>query len=310
MTICQHCGVEIHSEDEHEDEGLSAEDLQRAIEEAEAERDSDAAVDDDSMAYEDALHGDVASDLMPYQPGIETDPIVIAEAEALAVEIEAAFRIATIDQAPAWVEEQRRGFVNVNRYVTRQPGEHNFFRAFVDSDLPGEDIAVSVLLDYSGSMESHVKRLAQAGYACKRACDLLNIPCTVVLWDSDATVLWDATETAENVPTIEDAGSTDPTIALADLDNQRYEKSKHVVLIMTDGSWSQAWEGGYKRGQDVAAKRHLAAHKEEGRVIIGFGYGGESLARGLLKKGCDQAYAIRDLLDIPKQLEQTLIDLA
>jgi len=182
----------------------------------------------------------------------------------------------------------------------RAPGDTEFFRQWTEDDAPGFDIAVSLLLDYSGSMGSYTAKLAQAGYACKLACQKLDIPCTVVLWDTDARTLWDARETADNMPTIECVGGTNPSIALTDLDNQRMDRSKHLVLIMTDGQWQGDWSHG---------KRTLAWYKDPGRKLIGFGYGSDYLSKGLIGKGCDEAFAIDDLLDIPGRLEDALLDM-
>ena len=81
----------------------------------------------------------------------------------------------------------------------------------------------------------------------------------MVLWDTSARTLWDAAEKAEDLPIIVARGGTDPSVALADLDNHVQGKSKHIVLIMTDDAW----------GSDAPT---LAAFKQEGRTIIGLGY--------------------------------------
>ena len=205
-----------------------------------------------------------------------------------------------MDRAPAWVEQQRRGVLNVGRYMTRAPGDSEFFRQWTEDDQPGFNIAVSVLLDYSGSMAGNVTKLAQAGYACKLACQKLEIPCTVVLWDTDALTLWDANETAEFLPTIVANGGTVPDVALGDLDNQRCDREKHLVLIMTDGQWQGRWaEGGGGT---------LAWYKDGGRRFAGFGYG-RGLAQSLLAKGCDEAFQIDDLMAIPAFLEEALLEM-
>ena len=114
-------------------------------------------------------------------------------------------------------------------------------------------------------MSSHTTQLAQAGYACKLACQKLEIPCTVVLWDTEALTLWDANEPPRSMPTIVANGGTVPDMALGDLDNQRCDRSKHLVLIMTDGQWQGRWSGG--------GGGTLAWYKDDGRTIIGFGFG-------------------------------------
>ena len=289
-----------------DDEELTDDLLQEAIEEAEAERDADPTLDSDIQALHEALNTQT-SDLLPYTAGISTDAEAQAAAENLAQDIEQAFQENTIEKAPGWVEGQRRGFVNVLRYETRRPGDVEFFRAYTDTEAPGHNIAVSVLLDYSASMGGSVKGLAQTGYACKKACDNLDIPCTVALWDTSATILWDATERAEGLPVIVATGGTDPSVVLADLDNQRYDKDIHIVIVMTDGAWSGP----------CATQGFLANYKGEkpGRYMIGLGYsssdwgGGsaESMAQNLRRYGCDEAHGIDNLMDIPQYLEQALV---
>jgi hypothetical protein len=281
-------------------DAFSQEDLDELLQEAEAERYDQHDLDADMDAFHDAVDNG-ATDLDVYDSGIEQNPVLIGQAEMLAQDIEDAFHAHTMDKAPSWVEQQRRGVLNVGRYATRARGDVEFFRQWTEDDAPGFDIAVSVLLDYSGSMSARVTQLAQAGYACKLACQKLEIPCTVVLWDTEALTLWDANEQAEFMPTIVANGGTVPDMALADLDNQRCERSKHLVLIMTDGQWQGRWA---EQGGGT-----LAWYKDDGRQFAGFGYG-RGLANGLLAKGCDEAFEISDLMEIPRYLEGALLDLA
>ena len=294
---------------ETSDEGegdLTDEALQEAIKDAEAERDADKSLDGDVKALADAIN-DQTSALRPYETHPSNDAEAQGVADNLANDIEQAFHENTIDKAPGWVEGQRRGFVNVLRYETRRPGDVEFFRAYTETDAPGMNISVSVLLDYSASMGGATKELAQAGYACKRACDNLDIPCTVVLWDTQALTLWDANERAEHLPVIVATGGTDPSTAMADLDNQRYDKDIHIVLVMTDGAW----------GGPCAQQGYLASYKGEkpGRYFIGLGWqdsswgGGNasSIAENLRRYGCDESHGMESLMEIPRYLEDALI---
>jgi hypothetical protein len=285
------------------DDDLTDEALQEAIDEAAAARDSDPTLDGDVQSLHDAINNRT-SDLLPYNAGVSQDIAAEATGRNLADDIEQAFRENTIDKAPGWVEGQRRGIVNVLRYETRRPGDVEFFRQYTETDAPGQNIAVSVLLDYSGSMGGATLELAQAGYATKLACQALDIPCTVTLWDTQATVLYDATEEADRLPVIVSAGGTDITVAVADLDKQRYEKDIHIVIIMTDGAWSGAC------GQNG----FLASYKgDEGRYFIGLGYNsgwgdsGPGMAENLRRYGCDEAHGIASLMEIPRYLEQALV---
>ncbi len=294
---------EASKADDDDDDDLDDDDLAEALAEAEAERDADPTLDSDVQSLHDAMNTQT-SDLLPYTAGVSTDVEAQAAAENLAADIEQAFQENTVEKAPGWVEQQRRGFVNVLRYETRRPGDVEFFRAYTDTDAPGHNISVSVLLDYSASMSGATKGLAQAGYATKKACDNLGIPCTVALWDTGATILWDATERAEGLPVIVAVGGTDPSIAVADLDNQRFDKETHVVIIMTDGAWSGS----------CAVPGFLANYKGDaaGRYFIGLGYNSyegssQGMAENLRRYGCDEAHGIDNLMDIPRYLEQALI---
>ncbi len=150
-----------HTDDgsDAKDKPLTQNDLDEAIEEAEAERDGQSEVADDLRAWDDA-ESDSTSDLDVYTGGVAEDATAIAEADALAYEIEQAFHEHTMDRAPSWVEEQRRGVLNVQRYMTRQAGDVEFFRQYIEDEAPGYNIAVTVALDYSGSMQRHATRLA------------------------------------------------------------------------------------------------------------------------------------------------------
>ena len=285
---------------------LTEDDLSKAIADAEAERNKDAALDGDVDAFHNAINERV-SDLMPYTAGISTDVEAQASADNLAQDIEQAFQENTIEKAPGWVQGERRGIINVLRYETRRPGDVEFFKAYTDTEAPGHNIAVSVLLDYSGSMCSSTKELAQCGYATKKACDALGIPCTITLWDTDAVTLYDANEQAESLPVIVANGGTDPSVALADLDRQRYDKEVHIVLIMTDGAWSGS----------CATTGFLANYSGDGggRYFLGIGYashgwGGGSadeMANNLRRYGCDEAHGISNLMEVPRFLEQALV---
>ena len=292
----------------NEDEALTQGDLDKALADAEDERLNQGELEQDVRSFHQAKDSQ-GSKLEPYIGGISTDGEAIGQAQTLAQGIEDAFHEHTIDRAPGWVEQQRRGVVNVLRYETRQPGDAEFFKQWTEDDQPGFDIAVSILLDYSGSMSGSMRQLAQMAYAAKMACQNLGIPCTVTLWDTDARTLWDANETIDHLPTLTARGGTDPTVALADLDNQRYDKAKHIVIVMTDGEWDSTWTSSGNR----RAERSLAFYKDAGRRLIGFQYNpynGYVDASSMMRKGFDEAYVINDLMAIPRKLERSLIDLA
>ena len=193
-------GGDAGDHDDDDDEPLTQDDIDAITDEAKDNWLNDSAVEEDLKAYEDALNGG-ASQLPVYIGGVSRDVAAAAKAENLASQIEQAFEMATMDRQPAWVEQQRRGIVNVNRYVTRQAGEVEYFRNWVEDDQPGYDIAVRPARLQRLDDQLH-GQLAQAGYAAKLACQRLGIPCTVTLWDNEAKTLFDANETPSGLPTL------------------------------------------------------------------------------------------------------------
>lgn len=273
-----------------DDEPLSQEDLDEALADAEEERSQDETLAEDVRSFNEAKN--TVDSLLPpaeYQGAI-TDPTLLAVALNMAEDMRRAFEAATVNVAPNWQEEQTRGIINVLRYQTRQPGNTEFFKSYNDQGNPGSDIAVTVMLDNSGSMGGLVLQLAQAAFASKMACQDLGIPCTVVLWNDKASMLWDANERAEDMPVVKQRGGTDPTMALEDLNNHVYGKPKHVVLIMTDGEWEDGINS-------------LAFYDQPGRYFVGCTYGEEAHMTGahVLRK-------IASVLEVPAVLEQALVE--
>ena len=285
----------------HKDK-LTQADLDKAIKEAEEERNNDSTLQNDVDSFHDTLNSQ-ASLIPPYIAGRSNSASDTFQAEELAADIQRAFTLATAERMPGWVQNQKIGVLDVNRFMTAQPGDMEVFRRYTDDDQPGYNLAVSIMLDYSGSMDKSLVPLAQTGYACKLACQNLDIPCTVTLWDDSAAVLWDANEQATFLPLIEDNGGTDPTTALSDLDNQRFGKDRHLVIIMTDGRWDNGWHS-----------RTLLPYMTPGRHILGVGftrgsYGG-GVAAAMEQYGCNDVIETNDLFDIPRALEHLIIDLS
>lgn len=290
--------------DEYQDENIT-ETLERMLNEAEAERNADPILYDGVREYNAALiDGVPGSQLQPLSSTAETNGQVLAKAETLAANLEEAFHTVTAEAAPTWREQQTHGVLNVVRYLTKQPNDREFFRDFDggESQKPGYNLAVSVLLDYSASMEGSEGELAATAYATKRACDALDIPCTVLMWDHSAKMLFDGREPAMFVPVIEVAGSTDPTTALQDLANHTYERETHIVLLMTDDDFQ-------------VADGYLNNFRTEGTYFIGARYKhGETATTKTLQemsaKGFDIVHGIKELDDLVDLLEGALTELA
>lgn len=273
--------------------------LTKAKADAEAERASDSALRGDVEAFNAVVNDHTGSNLLPYTTMPTDDPEINAEARNMAQEVVQAFNEVNTERLPTWQEQQTRGVLNVNRYLTRQHGDREFFRCWADEVAPGRNIAVSVLLDYSGSMGSLEASLATTAYAMKAACDDLGIVCTVLLWDHDATVLWDGLDKAEFVPVIAAAGGTNPQVALEDLPFHRHGKDAHIVLIMTDGQFS-------------SKNNWLNEYRTEGTYFLGAVLGGnaQESERRMATMGFDRYMGITNLRPLVSMLEQSIIDIA
>jgi hypothetical protein len=279
--------------------------LAQAKADAEAERNSDSAVRGDVQAFNQALSdlGD-GSLLLPYHAAATADAGVIAQARNMAQEMVQAFHEVNTEHLPTWQEQQTRGVLNVGRYLTRQHGDREFFRCWADEVVPGRNLAVSVLLDYSGSMGRHEASLAATAYAMKAACDELEIPCTVVLWDHEATLLWDGFDRAESVPVICAQGGTNPHMALEDMPRHRHDKDAHIVLVMTDAQFS-------------VHDNWLNKYRTEGTFFVGAvlgptpGSGAATTAESTMAQmGFDRYAAMDSLSPLVSMLENAIIDLS
>lgn len=219
--------------------------VREALDRATEARNKDKNLLNDLRSYNEALHDTRNHTPLPRVPTsfINTAGADQAEAGRVNRSLRLQMEAARSEHAPSWQSGQRTGVLDVIRYKTRQPGDMEFFR----NEAPGGDLhlpnlAVSVLLDGSGSMSSYVTKLGVAAYAVKTACDACSVPCTVSIFDSRAHLLWDAEDRPVNIP---DAfcplGGTDPTEALNVIDGQMHDKARHLVLIMTDGAWG-GWQ--------------------------------------------------------------------
>lgn len=286
-----------------DDGDFGPEDVERMLNEAIEERNADPVLNEMAREFNSTMACDVpGSKLLPLHSTAETNVVTVGTAMTLAEQLEEAFHAVTIEAAPTWREQQTRGVLNVARYLTRQHGDREFFRDFDggEGSKPGHDMAVSVLLDYSGSMGGSEAELAAVAYAMKAACDSLDIPCTVVLWDHQAKLLWDGEDRAEHVPVFSAQGGTDPTIALSDIVNHRYDRENHVVLIMTDGGFSTP--DGY-----------LNHYRHEGTFFIGsyYKHGTACTPRDLQElssKGFDIVHGVQHLGELVNLLEQALCE--
>lgn len=305
-------GLPFDSEDiERDDTGVADDDedlgdtLERMLNEAIVTRDADPIIGSDERAFNYAMTTDVpGSKLLPLHSTAETNANIVSTAITLAERLEEAFHAVTVEASPSWREQQTRGVLNVSRYLTRQHGDREFFRDFDggEGEKPGHNMALSVLLDYSGSMSGSEGELAATAYAMKKACERLEIPCTVLLWDDSARLLWDGNESAECVPVFEATGGTNPAIALGDICNHRYDRENHVILFMTDGEFSTP--PGYLNNWRAEGTYFIGTYYKQGR-----GPSATELA-ALASKGFDITHGITELDQLVDLMEEALCESA
>jgi hypothetical protein len=196
-----------------------------------------------------------------------------------------------LDQTnPSWRFRQEMGVLDPTAYVMREPGDTDYWSGLNDSGSHGYDLSVSVVLDTSYSMEHHTKKLSVAALSIRLACDELDIPCDVSTFNSVEGAVYRAGE--QTTPYLVYAnGGTEPAAILSMLDSQRHDKRRHLVLILTDGEWSDT--------------PSLAPFGSPGRYFLLLGFGMYSTA--ILSKKNPNAYAaINDLMRMPAEFTKTL----
>ena len=184
---------------------------------------------------------------------------------------------------PAWRFGQDTGILDPTGYHLREPGDFNYWINLDDIGSQGFDLAVSVIIDVSYSMEYMVRDVGIAALGIRKACDALGIPCTVSTFSGHSHVLWEADDDVTDVYPLA-TGATNPDGALDALPDQRLGKTRHLVIILTDGIWSD----------DIS----LASYNEPGRYFMMAGIGVQ--VRQMERLGPDSAISINGPLQLPE----------
>lgn len=216
------------------------------------------------------------------------NPSMITMANNLTLGMINALETVVVTPDPSWKYNMDDGTIlDLEAFVNRDIGDDSYW---VDKDGTGErghDLAVSLLLDCSGSMSYYLTELGIVAYAIRRACDHFDIPCTTVLFGSDSELLWDCDEVPSLV-TLPNMGGTCVGKALLDIPNHRNGKGRHLVVIFTDGAWG-----------DVESVRPFF---KEGEVSLVVGFGVP--LNELQQRNADVAVNIAQLIDLPSEVEK------
>jgi len=100
------------------------------------------------------------------------------------------------------------------------------------------------------------------------------------------------------VPVVPISGGTNPSHAFESVLNMENERPRHLVLVMTDGEWTDG------------VTMNKFNHSNMTKVLIDFEPGREykpSPSRAVAK-GTDEAFVTGDLLDIPRIVESVILD--
>jgi hypothetical protein len=269
-------------------------DLKELLDEIENEIHNDSDIEDTVRAInEDFNRGDIKQ-LAPELSGTAMDDEGANRARDIAYRLGTAFDSASSSALPIWEEGHREGVINAFRYRTRNAGDNEYRRTLTSTGNTGLDIAVTLMLDTSGSMSSVGRELGVSGFAVKEACDQVGIDCTVVTFDSDSQELWRAIDRHVEPVALKPGGGTNPISAFNVLDSHREEQKYHLVIILTDGVWN-----GDVKCHDYAS---------DGRVFLGVAFGAEVDTAYLLRVGCDQVVNIDTIEQLPEVVRNFLLN--
>lgn len=219
-----------------------------------------------------------------------TNEQTVATANNIALGMINALDTVVVTPDPSWRYHMDDGAIlDLEAFVNRDIGDDSYW---VDKDGTGErghDLAVSLLLDCSTSMSYYFTELGVVGYAIRKACDHFNIPCTTTLFGSHSELLWDA-EDEPRLSIMPNLGGTNIGESLLDVPNHRHGKTRHLIVIFTDGEWG-----------DVDSVRPFFPNGETS-LLVGFGMGINTLQQ----RGADVAISVRDLLDLPSEVEKAI----
>ena len=144
------------------------------------------------------------------------------------------------DYDPAWLNGERAGKLNANRYL-RGDDLDTVFDEWSEGRDDVCEIEAVILLDRSGSMSGHnADNAYKSMWAIKKSLERVEAKATVITFDYKTKLLYGADEKAGT--TIRDAGAdggTDPQHALLYAKRVLAESDKpiKIVFMITDGQW-------------------------------------------------------------------------
>lgn len=230
--------------------------------------------------------------------GVLSDPtITVMDSEEIKASVEVTNSMLSVLERlvvqvePTWHSYMEEGVLDPTLFRLRDPGDTNFWSGLDGTGNNGHDLALSVLIDSSGSMGGKMGKVSTAAMGIRKACEQLNIPCTITTFNDDVYMMADANESIDYVR-VAATGGTSIINAMMALDDQRHGKTYQLVIILTDGEWS-----------DVTDTR-IWAHPTRSITIVGFGM---HMTSYISNKGADHWMTIDDLMELPNIVTDSLI---
>ena len=218
---------------------------------------------------------------------------LIAKSKKVANDMLNALEPLAVTADPAWRFRQTNGVLDPVTYKTHEPGDIDYWIDYEGEGSTGHNLALSVILDTSGSMDAWMDELSVAAYGIRLACDSLGIPCTISTFDTEAFMLYHNDE--EPTPLlIHDGGGTNPKAAFMQVRNQKLDKERHLVIVLTDGAWSSV--------------KTIKPFSQPGQYWILFALGDNDwVMQYVSDKGGDSSGYMRDVAELPKLVEKSLV---
>jgi hypothetical protein len=157
------------------------------------------------------LISEINSELMrdlPHNGAVSEMPSnLLVDSIAVANQMLSALEPLALTADPAWRFRQEHGVLDPTSYKMHEPGDSDYWVDYEGEGAHGHSLAVSVMLDTSGSMAGWMDQLSVAAYGIRSACDSLGVPCTVSTFDTEPYMIWDNDEPITPV-LIHDGGGT------------------------------------------------------------------------------------------------------
>lgn len=269
------------------------EDLRRKMREMHNEYSEKLVSVDDATKFIAEVNNELRLDVPHNSATTQMSSKVLARAKEVENGMLNALEPLAVTADPQWRFRQEDGVLDPTTYKLKEPGDTDYWLDYEGEGAHGHDLAVSVLLDTSSSMGEWMDELSAGAYGIRKACESLDIPCTVSTFDTQAYLLWDSDEEAQALQ-VHDGGGTNPLDSLRQIKNQNAGKTKHLIVVLTDGQWS----GVNSVIPFIQPNQHW--------VLIGLSYSEDYALNLVNKKGGHVAIGITNVADLPKQVELAL----